>query len=307
VRRSAPRLARRLARAGGDRLYRLAGVSALEITDYPVRPRPRWGHGLPGHPELTRELERGRAGYSALLHRFSAHRVALHAIPYEPDPVDPTRPFWNNIWFSALDAASLFALLLERASARYFEIGSGHSTMFARHAIDVGALETTITSLDPEPRAAIDALCDEVLRTPLETCDTSMFETLVAGDVLFFDGSHRVLTNSDVTTFFLDVLPRLAPGILVHLHDIFWPWDYPPEWSVHLYSEQYLVGAMLLFGKPRFRVVLPNFYVCQDAELAAIVREVFRAPAGARDIPFLYPGVPGDVPGVSFWLETTGS
>jgi len=76
---------------------------------------------------------------------------------------------------------------------------------------------------------------------------------------------------------------------------------------VHLYSEQYLLGAMLLSGEPIFRVVLPNFYVCQDAELAAIVLEVFRAPAGAQDIPFLYPGVPGDVPGVSFWLETTGS
>jgi len=176
--------------------------------------------------------------------------------------------------------------------------------MFARYAVHVGGLPTTITSLDPQPRAAIDALCDEVVRVPLETCDLRVFDTLVAGDVLFFDGSHRVFTNSDVTAFFFDVVPRLAPGVLVHIHDIFWPWDYPPTWNEHFYSEQYLLGAMLLSVGPPFRVILPNFFVCNDGELSAIVRELFHAPSGAVDIPFSYPGVPGNVPGVSFWLET---
>lgn len=299
------RLPRRLARSIGQRLYRFARISAVEIGDYPVRPRTRWGHGLPAHPQLSRELEGRRADFSALLHGFRAHRDVLHAVPHARNPDDPTRPFWDNIWFSTLDAASLVALLLDRAPARYLEIGSGHSTMFARHAVSVGGLPTTITSVDPEPRADVDSLCDEILRKPLEACDPSVFDTLEAGDVLFFDGSHRVFTNSDVTVFFLDVLPRLAPGVLVHLHDVFWPWDYPPAWNAHFYSEQYLLGAMLLSGEPPFRVVLPNFYVCQDVELSAIVKELFRARPDGADIPFLYPGVPGDVPGVSFWLETT--
>jgi Methyltransferase domain len=300
-------LPRRVARSAGRRLNRLARVTSVEIGDYPLDPRPRWGHGSPPHAGLSAKLDRGRAEYSALLREFSAYREVVHAVPYTRDPSNPTRPFWDNIWFSALDAASLVALLLDRRPTRYFEIGSGHSTMFARHAVDVGALSTTITSLDPEPRASIDALCDDVFRIALEACNQSVFDELAAGDVLFFDGSHRVFTNSDVTAFFFDVLPRLAAGVLVHLHDIFLPWDYPPDWSVHFYSEQYLLGAMLLSREPGLRVVLPNFYVCQDPELSLIVKGLLRAQAGGTDVPFLYPGVPGQVPGVSFWLETTAS
>jgi hypothetical protein len=77
--------------------------------------------------------------------------------------------------------------------------------------------------LDPEPRAQIDALCDTSIRRRLEDCDLSMFDQLEAGDILFFDGSHRVFTNSDVTVFFLELMPRLKPGVIVHIHDIFLP------------------------------------------------------------------------------------
>jgi len=297
---------RHIAHSAALRLERFARIRpSVEINDYPVRPRPRWGHGLPAHPLLAMQLERERTAFSGLLQGFLAHREALHAIPYARDPTAPARPFWDNIWFSALDAASLVALLLDRAPARYFEIGSGHSTMFARYAVNAGGLPTIITSLDPEPRAAIDALCDEVFRGSLEASDPRVFDTLMAGDVLFFDGSHRVFTNSDVTAFFFDVLPRLAPGVLVHIHDIFWPWDYPPSWNEHFYSEQYLLGAMLLSAQPPLHVVLPNFFVCNDGELSAIVRDLFHGHSGTVDIPFFYPGVPRNVPGVSFWLETT--
>lgn len=296
---------RRVALSIGERLYRLAGITAVQIGDYPLQPRPRWGHGLPPHPQLATKLEGQRTEFSALLDAFFNHRDTLHAIPYTPDPSSSTRPFWDNIWFSALDAASLVALLLDRAPRLYLEIGSGHSTMFARYAISAGGLPTKITSLDPEPRVAIDPLCDEVVRKPLEACDLSTFESLEPGDILFFDGSHRIFTNSDVTTFFLDVLPRLPSRVLVHVHDIFWPWDYPPNWKEHFYSEQYLLGALLLAGDAQFRVLLPNFFVCQDPELSSIARNLFRADQGRHDIPFLYPGVPGNVPGVSFWLETS--
>ena len=281
------------------------GKRGVRITDYPIDPRPRWGHGLPSHPELTRTIEQGRDAYATLLDSFADIREVLHAIPREPSAALAGTPYWNNIWFSALDAVALVGLLLRREPARYVEIGGGHSTMFARHAVEVGSLSTAIVSLDPEPRMEIDALCDEVIRAPLESSDLSMFERLAPGDVLFFDGSHRVLTNSDVTVFFLEVLPRLEPGVLVHVHDIFLPWDYPPSWSNHFYSEQYLLASMLLIGHRDFTITLPNFYVCQDAELGEIVRSLFEAPAGTLGIPFLYPGVPGDVTGVSFWLEST--
>lgn len=82
-----------------------------------------------------------------------------------------------------------------------------------------------------------------------------------AGDIVFLDGSHRVGMGSDVTLFFLEVLPRLAPGVLVHIHDIYLPNDYPPELVGRNYSEQYMLAAVLLAAGSRYLIELPAFYV----------------------------------------------
>ena len=166
-----------------------------------------------------------------------------------------------------------------------------------------GALfNTSITSIDPMPRIKVDAICNKVVRSTLEDCALDFIESIEPGDILFFDGSHRVFTNSDTTVLFMDILPRLQPGILVHLHDIFLPADYPPVWNDRLYSEQYLLAAMLLCGSPPFRVVLPSYFVCKDGPLSDKVNAIFNDRPGAP-IPFLYKN-DANIPGVSFWLET---
>jgi predicted O-methyltransferase YrrM len=268
---------------------------------YPIAPRPRWGFGLPVHAGIQRTLEKSRATYEANIDELSRHRDALYAIP-ELAPQGTLGPFWNNVWFSCLDAASLVGFLLARKPKTYLEIGSGHSTLFARHAITWGKLPTKIVSVDPAPRAGIDALCDEAIRSPLEDVSLELFDRLEPGDVLFFDGTHRVFTNSDATAFFLEVLPRLRPGVLVHIHDVFLPSDYPAEWTNRYYSEQYLLGAMLVCGAPPFKVVLPNFFVCTDEQLAPRIKAIFDAKPSGR-IPFVYEIAP-PIPGVSFWVET---
>jgi hypothetical protein len=268
---------------------------------YPVSPEPRWGFGKATHPAITQVLERSRATYEACLDDLEGHQEALAVVPYDPS-ANASHPFWNNIWFSCLDAASLVSFLLTRSPKHYFEIGSGHSTLFARHAIEWGRLATTITSIDPKPRAEIDAICDRTIRTPLEDSRIEIFNELLPGDILFFDGSHRVFTNSDVTALFFDILPSLRPGVLVHLHDIFWPADYPAAWNGRLYSEQYLLGSMLLCGAPLFRVILPNYFTSTDARLGERVRGIFNANPEHR-IPFVYPN-DAQIPGVSFWMET---
>lgn len=136
----------------------------------------------------------------------------------------------------------------------------------------------------------------------MEDCPAETFDDLRPGDILFFDGSHRVFANSDTTVLFLEVLPRLRPGVLVHLHDIFLPADYPPQWNRRLYSEQYLLGAMLLCAAPPFRVVLPNYFAGTDPRLAETIRGIFDSRPG-ESIPFLYDN-DAQIPGVSFWLET---
>jgi hypothetical protein len=260
---------------------------------YPVDPRPRWGHGRSPHTIIRSLLESRRDDYLSLLKQFRMLDSELDSIPYESTSV--VLPCWNNTWFSTLDAAALVALIFLRAPTCYLEIGSGISTKFARFIIVSKQLSTTLVSVDPHPRAEIDSICDEVVRQPLEELDPAYFNRLSAGDILFFDGSHRTFANSDVTTFFFDVLPRLKPGVLIHVHDIFWPDDYPPEWNWRLYSEQYLLGALLLGGANHFRVVLPNYFVSSDPLTAPLIAQL--------NIPVTYPGT--KLPGVSFWFETT--
>jgi len=260
---------------------------------YPVDPKPRWGHGRASHTIIKSFLESRKDDYLTLLAQFRMIEPELRSIPYEATSI--VSPCWNNIWFSTLDAAALMALIFLRAPTCYLEIGSGTSTKFARFMIDSKQLPTTLVSVDPHPRAEIDSICDEVIRQPLEELDPAYFDRLRAGDILFFDGSHRTFENSDVTTFFFDVLPRLKPGVLIHIHDIFWPDDYPPEWNWRLYSEQYLLGTLLLGGGNRFRVVLPNYFVSSDPSTAPLIAQL--------NIPVTYPSI--GLPGVSFWFETT--
>jgi hypothetical protein len=263
--------------------------------------RSRWGHGAAAHPQLLATLARGRADYERILIDIEGQGEVLRTIGLERDPAKALAPCWNNIWFTALDAAALVSFLLTRRPKHYLEIGSGNSTMFTSHTLRTAALPTTISSIDPRPRAEIDALCHRKIRAPLEDCDIALFDELSAGDILFFDGSHRVFMNSDVTVFFLEVMQRLKPGVLVHIHDIFLPADYPPDWSESLFAEQYMLAAMLLCGAPPFRVILPNYFICSDGALATRARAVL----SAMGIPFNYPNAAKTLAS-SFWLEITG-
>jgi len=121
-----------------------------------------------------------------------------------------------------------------------------------------------------------------------------VFDRLQAGDTLFFDGSHRTFMNSDVTVFFLEVLPRLKPGITVHIHDIYLPVDYPPERAHWYYSEQYMLAASLLAGHAGFEVTLPNHYIAHRLQLAGVLQDLW-ADQRLAEVPRT---------GTSFWIET---
>ncbi|HEX6376008.1 MAG TPA: class I SAM-dependent methyltransferase [Allosphingosinicella sp.] len=241
--------------------------------EYPVSTRPRYGFKRPPHPQIAQLLEAKRGEFERILADIGRRKPLLSGIP-AGQPDEPLAPFWNNGWFPALDAAALMHFLMANRPRRYLEIGSGNSTIFARHAISQGGLPTSLTSIDPEPRRGIDQLCDEIVRSPLEDVDLGVFERLAAGDILFFDGSHRVFNDSDVTVFFLEVLPRVAPGVLVHIHDIFWPQDYPPEWGERYYSEQYMLAMLLLYAPAKIDTVLANAFISLDPDLGRRAAEL---------------------------------
>jgi hypothetical protein len=298
-------LSDRLLRYFFRRLYRqrlgeMVAPNYPVILDFPPICTPRYGYGKPPHPQLFDILDAQRNEYAARLTRFCSLSEYLMKIPDEAAP-DAWEPCWGpQRYFSSLDGVALYGMLCEFQPERYVETGSGYSTKFARRAIEDHSLSTRITSIDPAPRAAVDALCDTVLRQPLEQVDVTIFDHLQAGDFLFVDGSHRVFQNSDVAVIFMDVLPRLQPGVIVHFHDIFLPYDYLPEWKDRFYSEQYLLGSYLLAAKPK--VLLPNAFIIRDEALTGVCRPLIEEVSGIQR-PSDPDSSPYGISGGSFWLE----
>jgi hypothetical protein len=252
--------------------------------DYPVSTAPRYGYGRPPHKKIAEMLAARRGAFEDLLDGIASRRDLHVGIGRTKQTDDPLEPFWDNGWLPPLDAAVLMYLLAEHRPRRYVEIGSGNSTAFARHAIISSKLDTQITSVDPHPRRGIDEACNSVIRARLEEADPAIFNELAIGDILFFDGSHRAFMDSDVTVFFLETLPSLPPGVLVQIHDIYWPDDYPPQWGARYYSEQYLLGVYLLNARPE--IVMANAYVSREMDARRINPEL------------------PDVWGGSFWFRT---
>lgn len=280
-------------RTGKTVLKMLGGRSVALIND-PPKAQPRYGYGKPAHPLLLERIERGRVGYRRRLQGYLAFADDYRRIPLDPSDTrrSATTPCWRNRWFPGLDAVTLYGLMACTRPAQYVEIGSGFSTMFARRAVTDHGLACRITSIDPKPRVDITSICDAVHRRPLETVDPAVFESLEPGDILFVDGSHQLLMNSDVAVVFLEILPLLKPGVLVHFHDIWLPHDYPVEWADRYYTEQYMLATLLLFGD-RYDIVLPNRFITDDPDLSGVLAPLWASAELA--------GAPSH--GGSFWIE----
>ena len=256
--------------------------------DASVDAKPRWSP----HAGISALLEADCGRYDGVLRSFWDFLPWLRQIACDSDPQQPAQPHWKNAWMPVLDAAALYCLVAQKRPRYFVEIGSGNSTKFVARAIADHRLDTRIVSIDPRPRAEIDELCDEVVRRPLEQCDLELFGSLGKNDIVFADSSHRSFMNSDVTVFFCEILPALAGGVVVGIHDIFLPYDYPEPWSGRYYSEQYLLACYLLARSPLLRVVLPVHFMLRRAAGSDAV-QAFCAEL---------PGAP-QPEGGSFWLE----
>lgn len=253
-------------------------VATVEIEDYsPHDLGRRYGGSLPPHPEIEAILARDLGRYETALKEFAGYREQLSSFLRRPCEELPHEPAWDNEFLPSLDTLALFGMVSTRKPELYLEVGSGNSTRVAARAKKLNSPRTKILSIDPSPTCEIDELCDEVVRGKLEDCDRSICEMLSAGDVLFLDGTHRVLQNSDATVFFLEILPRLPSGVYIHLHDIFWPEDYPGPWSRRMYSEQYMLGLLLLFGWEPFETILPVHYITRTP-LLSLLDDLQRLP-----------------------------
>ncbi len=262
--------------------------------DYSYLPRERDWRRSPGVNALTRKAYERADDYKALLARFAAHRAWLEKIPARAGRDDPA-PRWINGSFPALDAASLYGLLALHNPSIYVEVGSGNSTKFARRAIQDHRLRTRIVSIDPQPRREVDAICDEVIRRPCEDVDMAFFAGLPGDTLLFVDNSHRSFQNSDVTVFFMEILPVLRPGTIWGLHDIFFPLDYPQAWSGRFFNEQYLLMSYLMGGGGPDRILLPNALITSSPSLRPSALAIFDGPS--------FDGI--EKHGGCFWMQRT--
>jgi hypothetical protein len=266
----------------------------FKIVDYPYKSQVRYGAGRPPHPELADIIGAGRERYSAFIAELGEIQGDLAKIPLGGSYEEPT-PFWMNSWFPALDGMALIQMLRRYNPRGFVEIGSGTSTKFARRAVETYGLRTKLVSIDPQPRSEVDRLCDQVIRKPLEACDVQMFEALEPGDILFLDSSHRAFQGSDVTVFFMEILPRVKPGVILHIHDIYLPDDYISGHVWRLWNEQYLLATALLFGGSTFEVLFPCWFVGQDPALRAqTMATLCQGPLSQLD-PY----------GASFWMRKT--
>lgn len=195
---------------------------------------------------------------TALL-RYSHEIDALMRGGAEPSQFDPTNDF-----FKSPDAEILYSMVRTFAPRRIVEIGSGHSTRVVRQAIGDGRISVKHIAIDPAPRSDISGLVDEMVLSRFEDVRaSSIIAELAADDMLFIDSSHEVRVGNDVAQLFCTTLPSLADGVIVHVHDVFLPFDYPesltrayPHWG-----EQYLLQTYLSVAQ--HEILWPGYYLQQ--------------------------------------------
>lgn len=170
--------------------------------------------------------------------------------------------YYNNDSFMSGDAEYFYSLVRLVKPRRVIEVGCGFSTLVALAALERNSRDDVqykyeMTCIEPYEQPWLERLGVKVVRRRVEECGLDAFRELSAGDILFIDSSHVIRPQGDVLYEMLEILPSLKSGVYVHVHDIFTPRDYLPEWilrDVKLWNEQYLLEAFLCFNRS-FRVI----------------------------------------------------
>jgi hypothetical protein len=170
---------------------------------------------------------------------------------------DPYQFHFNNGFFERIDAEIAYAFVRHRKPKRVIEVGAGNTTLLIASALRKNASEgfaAEFISIEPYPVPPISGGVPgltQLIESPVQSVPLELFHTLRENDILFIDSSHVVSMDSDVVHECLSILPQLAPGVLVHFHDIFTPLDYPQKFvtkNLCFWGEQYLLEAFLSFN-----------------------------------------------------------
>ncbi len=218
---------------------------------------------------------------------------------YDEFPVEPTgepgRFHFNNGLFDGTDALVAYCMIRHFKPRLIIEVGSGFSSLVAAEAIAKNK-NSALICIEPYPpdflRQGFPGL-HSLIEKKVEEIDIGFFSQLESGDILFVDSSHTVKIGGDVNYLFLEVLPRLKPGVIVHVHDIFLPFDYRRDWvmdELRFWTEQYLLQAFLTFNS-EFEVLMANSYLNRDHQ---------------EDLKATFPNL-ASWRGGSFWMRRRGA
>jgi predicted O-methyltransferase YrrM len=183
---------------------------------------------------------------------------------------NPAEFYLENGSFGPVDAEVLHMMIRHFKPRRIIEIGSGYSTLISAKACQLNKQNDGVTSeliaIEPYPNETLKhgfPGLTELMETPLEKVDLSMFSGLGENDFLFIDSTHVLKIGGDVKYLYLEVLPRVAGGVIVHSHDVFFPGEYPKNWVKEnhwFWTEQYLLQAFLAFNR-EFEVLWASQYM----------------------------------------------
>src|ERR1051326_2253937 len=226
---------------------------------------------LPGiHLNVPVQLE--------LLERFAFQTELLQLEDKQLEDGVPTFRY-DNSYYGSGDAELLYSMIRLLRPSRVVEIGSGYSTLAAEAAIrENRRIDPTTTCehvcIEPFERPWLRNLRVQVDRELAEHIDQGLFETLGENDILFVDSSHIIRPQGVVLFIYQSILPRLRPGVFVHVHDIFTPRDYHKAWVIDaaiLWNEQYLLESFLTFN-PHFEVMCSLNHLCHEHQTAVAAK-----------------------------------
>jgi len=190
-------------------------------------------------------------------------------LPFTVRPSNSQRFYYDNSWFGYADAIVLFCILRYFEPSKVIEVGSGFSSAVMLDTNDKfldGSAQFTF--IEPHPNRLNTVLNEQdkrkctMINRPIQEIRTDVFKTLSTNDILFIDSSHVVKSGSDVAHIMFEILPNLNCGVIVHFHDILWPFEYPYEWFAagRAWNEAYFIRAFLQYNKS-FDIIYYNSFM----------------------------------------------
>ncbi len=189
------------------------------------------------------------------------------------------KDFLHNGFYGTPDAEIYAAFIMDAKPRNIVEIGAGFSTLIARKAVDELSNHCRITTIDPAPRAEIGNAADTLISKCVEDVEPNEIP-LHERALLFIDSSHIARSGGDVPYLYNRLIPVVPSGTLVHVDDIFIPYDYPHRYQKMLFTEQYVVHALLSHSN-RCRIAFATHYMTR--QYGEIMRDVLSRVVGKED------------------------